>query len=56
MCLWVAHQAVASGSEIISDSSCAKMDAMPSAAVGPLGPGDWNSHVCGHRFTLPTKP
>ena len=53
---FLAHQAVASGSEMISDSSCAKMEAMPSAAVAPLGPTAWYSQVAGQRLTLPTKP
>ena len=51
-----AHHAVASGSDMISDSSCAKMEAMPSAAEPPFGPTRWNSQKLGHLFTLPTNP
>ncbi len=52
----LAHHAVASGSDMISDSSCAKMEAMPSTAEPPFGPTRWNSQKPGHLFTLPTNP
>ena len=42
---------------MISESSCAKMDAMPSAAAWPRwGPVAWYSQVWGQRLTLPTNP
>ena len=50
------HHAVASGSEMISEISWAKIEATLSAAEAPLGPIRWNSQKPGHLLTLPTKP
>ena len=41
---------------MISDTSWAKMEAIPSAAEAPLGPTSWYWQKPGQRFTLPTNP